>query len=82
MTSVPTLLDVELRSVVELDVPAAEGALRRRLAELGLRSGECVCPMQRTPGGGRILVVGGSRLALDRDTCALLRIVGAEPTAR
>ncbi|RRJ87327.1 ferrous iron transport protein A [Gulosibacter macacae] len=67
---------------MELDVPAAEGALRRRLAELGLRCGECVCPMQRTPGGGRILVVGGSRLALDRDTCALLRIVGAEPTAR
>ncbi|MCS6712376.1 ferrous iron transport protein A [Brachybacterium sp. EF45031] len=67
-----TLLSAPLRDEVVLDAPAADDALRRRLAELGLRCGSCVRPLQRTPGGGMIVDVRGSRIALDRSTCACL----------
>lgn len=72
-----TLLDARLGERVTLDVPAAEAALRLRLAEMGLRCGQCVCPLQRTPGGGRIVEVGTTRVALDRGTCRLLALMGA-----
>lgn len=72
-----SLLDARLGDEVVLDVPAAEAALRLRLAEMGLRCGQCVCPLQRTPGGGRIVEVGTTRIALDRGTCRLLALLDA-----
>lgn len=72
-----TLLDARLGESVTLDVPAAQDALRLRLAEMGLRCGQCVCPLQRTPGGGRIVEVGTTRVALDRATCRLLALMQA-----
>ena len=54
---------------IELRVVGAVGptALTRRLAELGLRVGSRVRCVQRTSGGGRIVDVAGSRIALGRD---------------
>lgn len=67
-----TLLDAPLGEHVTLEV---HDALRLRLAEMGLRCGQCVCPLQRTPGGGRIVGIGTARVALDRGTCRLLRLL-------
>lgn len=69
-----SLLDAPMGTVVTLDVPQTEPALRLRLAEMGLRCGQCVCPLQSTPGGGRIVGVGRTRVALDRGTCRLLAL--------
>ena len=65
---------------LELRVVAAAGptALTRRLAELGLRVGAHVRCVQRTSGGGRIVDVAGSRIALGRD---VLESVQTEPAA-
>lgn len=70
-----TLLDAPLGAHVTLDTPEVQDGLRLRLAEMGLRCGQCVCPLQRTPGGGRIVGVGTARVALDRGTCRLLRLL-------
>lgn len=51
---------------------AADPTLGRRLAELGLRSGEVVTPLHRTAGGGRLIAVGDTRVALAR---AVLRSI-------
>lgn len=67
-----TLLDARLGESVTLDAPQVDPGLRLRLAEMGLRCGQCVRACQRTPGGGRVVEVGRTRLALDRGTCALL----------
>lgn len=48
----------------------------RRLAELGLRVGAMLSCTQRTAGGGRIVAVDGSRIALGRD---LLQVIEVEP---
>lgn len=45
---------------------AADPSLVRRLAELGLRSGQVVTPLHRTAGGGRLIAVGDTRVALAR----------------
>ncbi len=53
-------------------VPARVGStdveplLARRLAELGIRPGSVVTPLHRTAGGGRMLAVADTRLALAR----------------
>ena len=46
----------------------AEGnpALCRRLSALGIRRGAQVKVVHKTAGGGRVLSVAGSRIALDR----------------
>lgn len=54
-----------------------EPALARRLAELGIRGGQVVTPLHRTTGGGRVLAVGDSRLALAGSV--LRRIEVSEP---
>lgn len=46
----------------------------RRLAELGIRRGASIVAGQRTPGGGRVVAVAGSQLALDADTLRFLHI--------
>ena len=40
----------------------------RRLAELGLRAGARVVPLHRTAGGGRLVAVDDTRIALDKGT--------------
>lgn len=76
-----TLLTARLGETVTLDVPGCDPALRRRLAEIGVRCGQCVCPLQRIPGGGRVVSVGPTRIALDKVTCALLPLRVDDPAA-
>lgn len=52
-------------------------ARRLRWAELGLRPGARVTVRARTAGGGRILGIGLSRVAVDR---AVLRAIHVETT--
>lgn len=39
--------------------------IMRRLAEMGLRTGSHIRVLYRTAGGGRVVSVGGARVALD-----------------
>ncbi|HYN66870.1 MAG TPA: FeoA family protein [Ornithinibacter sp.] len=66
---------------IELRVIGAVGptALTRRLSELGLRVGSHVRCVQRTAGGGRIVDVAGSRIALGRDVLDSVQAVEAHP---
>ncbi|PRQ12447.1 hypothetical protein C1Y63_01250 [Corynebacterium sp. 13CS0277] len=57
-----------------LGVSVLEDALRRRLAELGIRPGMAVSVTQRTSGGGRVIKVGDTRYALDKLTARALRV--------
>ncbi|MEP7161463.1 MAG: FeoA family protein [Dermatophilaceae bacterium] len=49
-----------------------EESVRRRLAQLGLRPGADIQVLRVTAGGGRIVAVAGSRIALDRATATCL----------
>lgn len=65
-----------------LDTPltllgVAASTSRQRLATLGLREGASFRLLTRTIGGGRIVLVGGSRIALSRDLVRLLRAEAA-----
>ncbi len=66
---------------IELRVIGAVGptALTRRLSELGLRVGSHVRCVQKTSGGGRIIDVAGSRIALGRDVLGSVQTVEAHP---
>jgi len=66
---------------IELRVVGAVGptALTRRLAELGLRVGAHVRCVQKTAGGGRIVDVAGSRIALGRDVLDAVQTVPTHP---
>jgi ferrous iron transport protein A len=72
-----TLADAPLARDALVASVDADPALARRLAELGIRGGEVVTPLHRTTGGGRILAVGDTRLALAGSV--LRRIEVAEP---
>jgi len=50
---------------------------RRRLATLGLREGASFRLVTRTIGGGRILLVSGSRIAISRELVRQLRAEAA-----
>jgi ferrous iron transport protein A len=65
----------------ELRVVGAVGptALTRRLSELGIRVGSHVRCVQRTAGGGRIIDVAGSRIALGRDVLESVQTTEAHP---
>ena len=65
---------------IELRVVGAVGptALTRRLSELGLRVGSHVRCVQKTAGGGRIIDVAGSRIALGRDVLDAVQTVEAQ----
>ena len=67
---------------IELRVIGAVGptALTRRLSELGLRVGSHVRCVQKTAGGGRIVDVAGSRIALGRDVLDCVKTVEAHAT--
>ena len=62
-----------------LTLVAVDGATedRRRLATLGLREGASIRLLTRTIGGGRIVLVGGSRIALSRELVRQLRAQAA-----
>ncbi len=62
-------------TLLACDVPEAS---RRRLASLGLRVGSRFTLLQKTAGGGRVALVGGSRIALGEQLLGSLR---AEVTA-
>ena len=49
-------------------------ALGRRLAQLGVRPGATVTPLQRTPGRGLVVAVAEMRLALDRESVVAIRV--------
>lgn len=59
-------------SAVELPVPLAV-----RLAQCGVRVGATVTVLARTAGGGRVLVAGSSRVAVDRASAAAIRVDAA-----
>ena len=67
---------------IDLRVIGAVGptALTRRLSELGLRVGSHVRCVQETAGGGRIIDVAGSRIALGRDVLDSVQTVEAPAT--
>lgn len=68
-----TLNQVPVGSNARLAATASHPA-SRRLAELGLRPGAEVQVMRRTSGGGRLLGVGHSRMAVDRATLRSLDV--------
>lgn len=78
----------ELREVSLAEAPArqpltlrrteGEPDFCRRLSALGLRRGAQITVVHRTVGGGRIIEVAGSRIALDR---GVLNRLFAEPSA-
>jgi ferrous iron transport protein A len=45
-----------------------------RMCEIGLRVGSCVRVTQRGPAGTRVVAVGASRVALDAQTAARIRV--------
>lgn len=55
----------------------ADPAVRRRLAEMGIRPGAALRVLYRTTGGGRVVSVGGARVAIDSQ---LAQAVTLEPT--
>ncbi len=52
-------------------------AVKRRLAELGIRPGAALRIQSRTSGGGAILAIGDDRIAVSRQILASIE-VGAE----
>lgn len=69
------LASAPLHTSLTLLESAAPEDSRRRLASLGLRVGTRFSLLQKTAGGGRVALVGGSRIALGS---ALLRQLRAE----
>ena len=72
MTSSTDLASAPLGTSLTL-VGIDDAANRRRLATLGLREGATFRLLTRTIGGGRIVLVGGSRIARSRDLVHRLR---------
>ncbi len=70
----PALADLAVGDSAQLAEPLVPPAQRMRLAELGLRPGQTVRIAQRSVAGARVIAVGGSRIALDAATVALLPI--------
>jgi len=62
---------------VTLTAVGLAAAERLRLAELGLRAGAVITVLARTAGGGRLLGIGTSRIAVDRATAQLLAVEAA-----
>ncbi len=78
-----TLASANVPARCVLGTPNVTPAQVRRLAELGLRAGAAVTVLFRTAGGGRVIGIGESRIALDRATLAAIPVLttsAAEPT--
>ncbi|MDO8363085.1 MAG: FeoA family protein [Actinomycetota bacterium] len=67
-----------LRGEVVVEHVDAPAALQRRLAELGVRPGAVIHVLRQVAGGGVIVAIGDSRLAIDRAT---LRRLTLRPTS-
>jgi Fe2+ transport system protein FeoA len=52
-----------------------DAALVRRLAELGVRAGRTVTPLHGTSGGGRVVAVDDTRVALARAVLRRIEVV-------
>lgn len=48
--------------------------LRRRLAEMGIRRGASIQVLRRTSGGGLVMAVNGSRIAVDAELAAAIQV--------
>lgn len=70
-----TLAEAPLGVPLVVSAIASDQINLRRLASLGVRSGTVVTLLSTTSGGGRVVRVGGSRIALGVEA---LRAVGAE----
>ena len=73
-----TLDAAPLGTAVVVRVVAGPQALVRRLAELGIRRAAIITPLHRTSGGGRVVDVAGSRIAL---ADGVLRTIETESSA-
>jgi len=51
----------------------ADPAVRRRLAEMGVRPGARIRILHRSAGGGRVLAVDGARIAVDAHLAASIQ---------
>jgi ferrous iron transport protein A len=58
-------------SVLAIDLPPDD---RARMLKLGLYAGAVVRVTHRGPFGGRVVAVGGTRLALDGSTAAAITV--------
>ncbi len=67
------------RSAVFIQTHAGP-AMGHRLAQLGVRYGATLTPLQRTPGGGLVVAVGEMRLALDRESVAAIQVHARDRT--
>ncbi|HLZ38429.1 MAG TPA: FeoA family protein [Mycobacteriales bacterium] len=81
MVDIDTLGTVDVNVGVTLAAPRLQGAVARRLYELGLRPGTEVVVLHRTAGGGRVVLVDGARVALDRATLLALPVTQQRPVA-
>jgi Fe2+ transport system protein FeoA len=70
-----TLDDAPLGDAARVVRAKVEPALGRRLAELGIRAGQTVTPLHATSGGGRVLAVGDTRMALGRDVLRRIEVM-------
>jgi ferrous iron transport protein A len=66
----------EVPGTAEVTAVDAAAPAQRRLAELGVRVGSHIRVLYRTTGGGRVLAVDGSRVAID---AGLAAAISAEP---
>ncbi|MDO4929035.1 MAG: FeoA family protein [Corynebacterium sp.] len=67
--SAASLHDIPLGSrctITEIDHDFFAATTQRRLAELGLRPGSAIIPLQRTSGNGRLISLGSTHYALDK----------------
>lgn len=71
----PLTLDLApLGTPLTLVSAGVDPALGRRLATLGLRRGVRVALVRKLAAGGRIVAVGGGRIAIERGVLAQLQV--------
>ncbi len=68
------LASLSTGSVARVRSISAEAAVALRLREMGLRPGTRVRLAGRAASGARIVAVGGARIAVDRQTSALIEV--------
>jgi Fe2+ transport system protein FeoA len=66
---------------VRLTGMAVAGPMRRRLLELGFVPGQILRVLGRGATGGLLLAVGDSRIAVDRQVCAALKVASEHVAA-
>jgi len=74
MEPVAALTEVPLHVPMTVVNCLTDPVLRSRLTALGLRHGAVVTVVQVTPGGGRVVDVAGSHIALDQSVLSELQV--------